>query len=183
MADEPLETVKKTETTQLTGRARSLANLKPFQKGHRGGGRPKGVSARVRLQQMVLKPMSFLFPDSANQHADNKLFQKKIIDVLHEKLLRENIKPEGRVDIQAVKVIHDACDGPLPTRLEGANGGPIQIESVQSLHLLILKIPVLTLCDGTQVKTADVIEALGMAQITLDFPALPAPQAEEKKDV
>ena len=38
---------------QLTGRARSLANLKPFVKGQPpppGGGRPKGVGAQIRKE-------------------------------------------------------------------------------------------------------------------------------------
>ena len=53
-----------------------------------------------------------------------------------------------------------------------------QDNAVQSIHDLIVKVPILTLMDGTKISTADAIEAIGMAQATLNLPQQPPPPPE-----
>ena len=53
-----------------------------------------------------------------------------------------------------------------------------QANAVQSIHDLIVKVPILTLMDGTKISTADAIEAIGMAQATLNLPQQPPPPPE-----
>ena len=171
--------------TPRTPRERQLAGLMPpWKKGqpHPRGGRPKGTDLHALMVRIGKKHLRNLLPLDAAKQPELAVWDKKADEALIESLFKAAIADR---DMAAVKMILERRLGPVPLRVEGANGEPLQFNATQNIHLLITKVPVLTLANGVQVQTADVIEAIGMAQATLNLPqqkALPAPQPEEQKN-
>ena len=144
----------------LTGRARSLANLKPFQKGNKGGGRPAGTTWLSRFIAIGKKKMKHLLPQDAAAKPGLEIWDKKLMDATVEAIYKAAIVDR---DMAAAKILLERIIGPVPTEIPGKGGEPLEMKN-QTLQIMMQNDEARALL-------------LKLAEIQVAAPALPPPEA------